>query len=100
MLDEANDTVNPSQIKNCQPLQIFMVYIYVCISFITTPVYVHMHTKNEYKGLYKPPQNYPLSNTISMLRNKTWDCSSFVALEPGEGKGNAELSAGMPTCLM
>lgn len=72
MLDEANDTVNPFQIEKCQAQQIFMVYIYVCISFvITTRVYVHMHTKNEYKGLYMTPQNYPLSNTISMLRNKT-----------------------------
>jgi len=58
-------------------------------------MYVQMHTKHEYKGLYNAPQHYPLSNTISMLRNKTWDYSSFVTPEPGAGKGTAELRAGM-----
>jgi hypothetical protein len=54
-----------------------------------------MHTQHEYKGLYNPSQHYPLSNTNSMLRNKTWDYLRFVILEPGVGKGTAELSAGM-----
>jgi len=48
MLYKANDTVNPSQAENCQPLHIFIVYIYVCINFvITIHVYVHMHTQLE-----------------------------------------------------
>jgi hypothetical protein len=91
MLDEANDAVQPSQTEKCQPLHIF-----VCINFvITIHVYVYMHTEHGYKGLYNPPQHYPLSNTISMLRNKTWDYSSSVTLQLGEGKGTAKLSAVM-----
>ena len=95
MLNQAHNTVNPSQTENCQPLHIFIQSIHVCIFFVNTiHMYAHMHIQHEYIGLYKPPWHYPLSNTISKLRNKTWD-SNFVTPEPGEGRGTAELSAGL-----